>query len=185
MLSVYTRHCPPCAQSDPYYRRCHCPKWIMGTVETTGAFVRVSARTRAWEKAEKKARLMDAEAADPSPARVTVDDALDAFIARKQGQRLSHSWLYKFFVDARLFQATTSNGAGDEPRRGSTGHRAFVGGDQSFNRVGVISRRQGNKTRRSSVTGKRCDKLSPLENRPGYPDDAAGSGPKNDGLLRL
>ena len=26
----------------------------MGTVETTGAFVRVSARTRAWEKAEKK-----------------------------------------------------------------------------------------------------------------------------------
>ena len=50
----------------------------MGTVETTGAFVRLSARTRAWEKAEKKARLMDAEAADPSPARVTVADALDA-----------------------------------------------------------------------------------------------------------
>jgi hypothetical protein len=57
MLSVYTRHYPPCAQSDPYYRRCHCPKWIMGTVETTGAFLRLSARTRAWEKAEKKARL--------------------------------------------------------------------------------------------------------------------------------
>jgi hypothetical protein len=101
MLSVYTRHYPPCAQSDPYYRRCHCPKWIMGTVEATGAFVRVSARTRAWEKAEKKARLMDAEAADPSPARVTVEDALDAFIARKQGQRLSHSWLYKFSLMQR------------------------------------------------------------------------------------
>ena len=66
MLSVYTRHYPPCAQSDPYYRRCHCPKWIMGTVETTGAFVRVSARTRAWERAEKKARLMDVNASDPS-----------------------------------------------------------------------------------------------------------------------
>jgi len=73
----------------------------MGTVETTGSFVRVSARTRAWEKAEKKARLMDAEAADPSPARVTVEDALDAFIARKQGQRLSHSWLYKFSLMQR------------------------------------------------------------------------------------
>ncbi len=57
----------------------------MGTVETTGAFVRLSARTRAWEKAEKKARLKDAEAADPSPARMTVADPLDAFIARKQG----------------------------------------------------------------------------------------------------
>jgi hypothetical protein len=72
----------------------------MGTVETTGALVRVSARTRAWERAEKKAPLMDANAADPSPARVTVEAALDAFIARKRGQRLSHSWLYKFFADA-------------------------------------------------------------------------------------
>ncbi len=101
MLSVYTRHYPPCTQTDPYYRRCHCPKWIMGIVETTGAFVRVSARTRAWERAEKKARLMDANAADPSPARVTVKAALDAFIARKQGQRLSHSWLYKFSLMQR------------------------------------------------------------------------------------
>ncbi len=73
----------------------------MGAVETTGAFVRVSAPTLAWEKPEKKARLMDAEAADPSPARVTVEDALDAFIARKQGQRLSHSWLYKFSLMQR------------------------------------------------------------------------------------
>jgi hypothetical protein len=67
----------------------------MGIVETTGAFVRISARTRAWEWAEKKARLMDAYAADPSPARMTVEAALNAFIAREQGQRLSHSWLYK------------------------------------------------------------------------------------------
>jgi hypothetical protein len=56
-----------------------------GTIETSGAFVRVSARTRAWERAEKKARLMDANAVDPSPARVTVETAFDAFIARKQG----------------------------------------------------------------------------------------------------
>jgi hypothetical protein len=27
---------------------------------------------------------------------VTVEAALDAFIAKKQGQHLSHSWLYKF-----------------------------------------------------------------------------------------
>ena len=101
MLSVYTRHYPPCAQSDPYYRRCHCPKWIMGIVETTGTFVRVSARTRAWEKAEKKARLMDANAADPSPARATVEEALDAFTAKKREQRFSRSWLYKFSLMQR------------------------------------------------------------------------------------
>lgn len=47
MLSVYTRHYPPCPQTDLNYRRCRCPKWIMGTIESTGAFVRVSARTRA------------------------------------------------------------------------------------------------------------------------------------------
>jgi hypothetical protein len=44
---------------------------------------------------------MDANAADPSPARVTVEAALDAFIARKQGQRLSHSCLYKFSLMQR------------------------------------------------------------------------------------
>ncbi len=73
----------------------------MGTVETTGAFVRISARTRAWEKAEKKARLMDAEASDPSPERVTVEEARDAFTAKKRGQRLLHSWLYKFSLMQR------------------------------------------------------------------------------------
>jgi hypothetical protein len=72
-----------------------------GHGRTTGAFVRVSAPTRCWEKAEKKARLMDTNAADPSPARVTVDEALDAFIAKKRGQRLSHSWLYKFSLMQR------------------------------------------------------------------------------------
>ncbi len=33
MLSVYTRHYPPCARTDIHYRRCHCPKmdsWSLG-----------------------------------------------------------------------------------------------------------------------------------------------------------
>ena len=33
--------------------------------------------------------------------RLTVEAALDAFIARKRGQRLSHSWLYKFSLMQR------------------------------------------------------------------------------------
>jgi hypothetical protein len=109
VLSLYTRHYPPCAQTDPYYRRCHCPKWIMGTVETTGAFVGVSARTRAWERAEKKARLMDANPADPSPARVTVEAALDAFIARKRGQRLSHRASAKNSEISREWRSTSKS----------------------------------------------------------------------------
>jgi len=56
----------------------------MGTIETTGAFVRFSARTRAWERAEKKARLMDANAADPSPARVTARGGRARRIHRKE-----------------------------------------------------------------------------------------------------
>jgi hypothetical protein len=32
VLRVYTRHYRPCKQSDGGYRRCHCPKWINGTL---------------------------------------------------------------------------------------------------------------------------------------------------------
>ena len=58
MLSVYTRHYPPCRQTDANYRRCRCPKWINGTL-ATGKFIRESAQTRSWETAERKARLME------------------------------------------------------------------------------------------------------------------------------
>ena len=30
MLSVYTRHYPPCTHTDICHRRCRCPKWIQG-----------------------------------------------------------------------------------------------------------------------------------------------------------
>jgi hypothetical protein len=44
---------------------------------------------------------MDANAADPSPARATVEEALDAFTAKKREQRFSRSWLYKFSLMQR------------------------------------------------------------------------------------
>lgn len=58
MLTVYARHYPPCTRRDIHYRRCHCPKWIRGTVEEAG-FIRRSARTRSWQKAEQKARELE------------------------------------------------------------------------------------------------------------------------------
>jgi integrase/recombinase XerD len=64
MLSVYTRHYPPCAETDSNYRRCRCPKWINGTLPS-GNFIRLSARTRSWEKAERKARTLETDAETP------------------------------------------------------------------------------------------------------------------------
>lgn len=61
MLSVYTRHYPPCTRPDILYRRCHCPKWIRGAIEG-GGFICRGARTRSWEKAEQKARELERRA---------------------------------------------------------------------------------------------------------------------------
>jgi integrase/recombinase XerD len=51
------------AKTDSAYRRCHCPKWINGT-SPNGKFIRISANTRSWESADRKARLMEINA-DP------------------------------------------------------------------------------------------------------------------------
>jgi hypothetical protein len=34
VLRVYTRHYPPCRQTNCSYRRCRCPKWINGLLPT-------------------------------------------------------------------------------------------------------------------------------------------------------
>lgn len=81
MLSVYSRHYPPCTHTDIYHRRCRCPKWLQGKLPD-GRLIRISAGTRSWEKAEIKARRME-DVADPSKptvrARVTIDDAIQCF----------------------------------------------------------------------------------------------------------
>lgn len=94
MLRVYTRHYPPCKQTDSGYRRCHCPKWINGTL-TTGEFVRVSATTRSWETAERRARQMETNA-DPlrqSPPdvslRVTIEEAVRGFLQDEEARKLA------------------------------------------------------------------------------------------------
>lgn len=69
MLSVYTRHYnPPCKRKNPAWRRCKCPKWIQGTTDA-GEFIRRSAETRSWAKAQKLVRELEKEA-DAAPAAV-------------------------------------------------------------------------------------------------------------------
>ena len=44
---------PPCKRKNPAYRGCKCPKWIQGTLDS-GEFIRRSAKTRSWAKAQKR-----------------------------------------------------------------------------------------------------------------------------------
>ena len=92
MLFVYARHYPPCSHTDINHRRCHCPKWINGTLPT-GIFIRVSAKTRSWEFAERKARALEAEA-DPyrrpeAIVRTSVEEAVEQFLVDEEARRLA------------------------------------------------------------------------------------------------
>lgn len=105
MLSVYTRHYPPCKQKNPAWRRCKCPKWIQGTTDS-GEFIRRSARTRSWAKAQKAVHDLEdpqkpttaGSAPDEKPrpapetkrldqARIALRDAVENFLgdARSRG----------------------------------------------------------------------------------------------------
>ena len=94
MLRVSTRHYPPCRHTDSAYRRCRCPKWINGTL-ATGEFVRVSAKTRSWESAERKTRLMEINAdplrqSPPEPGlRIAIKDAVEAFLQDEEARQLA------------------------------------------------------------------------------------------------
>jgi hypothetical protein len=43
------------------YKRCRCPKWINGVLGSDGPFIRRSAKTRSWEKAEDFKRKFEEE----------------------------------------------------------------------------------------------------------------------------
>lgn len=94
MLHVYTRHYPPCQKSDSNYRRCRCPKWINGTLPT-GKFIRLAAKTRSFEQAERKARALESAndplrpAEDPSKFRITIERAVGEFLADELGRKLA------------------------------------------------------------------------------------------------
>ena len=105
MLSVYTRHYPPCPSKDINYKRCRCPKWINGIVGPDGPFIRRSAKTRNWEKAEEFKRQLEAqyhakqnagrEAVIAEPEKVVVSDAVSRFLSSKRNENLAESTLDK------------------------------------------------------------------------------------------
>lgn len=91
MLSVYARHYPPCTQRDRRFRRCHCPKWLQGTLWPYGGRIRRSAQTRNWTTAELRARAM--ERASDEFARslnsATVEKAVRELLHEQAAKRLT------------------------------------------------------------------------------------------------
>jgi len=105
MLSVYSRHYPPCPSSDINYKRCRCPKWINGLLGSEGPFIRRSAKTRSWEKAEDFKRKLEEEyeskekglelASRPEATVVTVKESVARFLNSKRNENLADSTVDK------------------------------------------------------------------------------------------
>jgi integrase/recombinase XerD len=95
VLSVYTRHYPPCDHTDIHHRRCRCPKWIQGLLD--GKFVRVSANTRSWERAELKVREMEhvPSLEVPLDEPVTTQKAIAEYIADEEARKVGPESLRK------------------------------------------------------------------------------------------
>src|ERR1700745_52878 len=105
MFSVYSPHSPPCPSDDINYKRCRCPKWINGILGSDGPFIRRSAKTRSWEKAEEFKRELEAEYEakqngareifDVAPEKISVKDAIARFLSSKRNENLAESTLEK------------------------------------------------------------------------------------------
>ena len=97
MLSLYTRHSADCPKrEDLNWRRCRCPKWINGTLD--GQFVRKSAKTRSWEKADAVLREWEASASPQTAAPVTIAEAVEAYLVDAKARELRAATLYKLTI---------------------------------------------------------------------------------------
>jgi integrase len=106
MLSPYTRHYPPCKQTEISYRRCRCPKWIQGTLPD-GRYLRKTAKTRSWEKAETLCRRLEDESDPNKPEarpRAKIVDAIQTFRKDEESRSLTSGTLKKsrYFFETQL-----------------------------------------------------------------------------------
>ncbi len=89
LTDVYVRHSFDCPhRGNRYYKKCRCRKWIA----FIGEDKRVSAGTRSWEEAERRARGL---AGDSSAHSESIADAVRFFIEDQTQQNHSKNWLYK------------------------------------------------------------------------------------------
>jgi integrase len=114
MLSPYTRHYAPCKQTDSSYRRCKCPKWIQGTLPD-GRYLRKSAKTRSWEKAETLCRRLEDESDPNKPEarpRAKIVDAIQTFREDEDSRRLTVGTVKKsrYFFETQLKEWARTEG---------------------------------------------------------------------------
>ena len=99
-VTVYTRHQESCPKNgEPYWKRCHCMKYLYVYRENTSR--QVSAKTRSWEKAEERAqeirdswspvkalqRELEARVRKSEAREVLISDAVALFL--KEVERLN------------------------------------------------------------------------------------------------
>lgn len=101
MLNIYTRHSLDCEHHDDMnWRRCRCPKWLRGVLPN-GHPIRISAKTRSWEQAEKFARKLEDETDPLNDDRAvttakTIREAIDLFLKDQVARGLEESSQRKY-----------------------------------------------------------------------------------------
>jgi hypothetical protein len=90
---------------DINYKRRRCPKWINGILGSDGPFIRRSAKTRSWERAEDFKRKLEEEyeakersleeSSRPEPVVVAVKDVVARFLNSKRNENLAGATLDK------------------------------------------------------------------------------------------
>lgn len=106
-VQIFVRHSAKCPKrKNRYWKKCKCPKWLYSSEMKPS---RVSAKTRSFERAERKAtelqrKIETAErAARPfeGPRPKTVEEAIASFIASKQAQALDKGTIQKYHQTLR------------------------------------------------------------------------------------
>jgi integrase/recombinase XerD len=97
MLTVYKRHLKACGNSDRFYRRCHCPVWLEGTV--LGGYIRRSLKTSSFERGVQIARDMESEGKLKIEKPRTIDEACASYLADCRQRNLAKESLKKYTCD--------------------------------------------------------------------------------------
>ena len=112
MLTIYRRHTKRCAhrQEGRKYRRCRCPIWLDGSL--AGKEVRRTTGLKNWEKAQALVREWEAEdSVAESPTEVTLESAVDDFVADLERRKLASETIRKYrFLFRRMQEFAQSQG---------------------------------------------------------------------------
>lgn len=107
MLTIYRRHVQNCEHRNEgrKYRRCRCPIWVDGFLN--GEEIRESLELRDWERAQQRAREMEAEGRRPVAAEgpVTLEAVCERFVADAEARKLAPATMRKYKQTVKQIRA--------------------------------------------------------------------------------